>query len=76
MNISSSAPLAAHDDDDETPPKTLRVRYASGDENCENNDANKSLFYSGQLTQLLDGIITNQRINERERHEKLMHVSF
>lgn len=75
MNASSSnAPLAAHDDEEETPPKMLKVRYASGDENCENDGPTRSLFYQSQLKELLNGIINNQNINEKERHEKLMQV--
>ncbi|KAI6184789.1 DEP domain-containing 1A isoform X2 [Aphelenchoides bicaudatus] len=73
MNISSTgAPLAGYDED-ETPPKTLKIRYASADENCENDGANKSLFYGSQLTQLLEGIIKNQKLSDKERHDKIMH---
>jgi hypothetical protein len=70
LNFSTStAPLAAQEND-ESPPKMLRIRYASEDR--ENSGTEKSLFYSDQLKGLLDGIINDEHIGEKERHEKLM----
>ena len=65
----NNAPLAV-DDEEETPPKC--IRYASRDDNCENDGVNKSLFYESQLSTLLSGIISDRHISEKERHDKLM----
>jgi hypothetical protein len=67
---SNNAPLASHEDDG-TPPKMLRFRYSSG---SENDSGNKSLFYKNQLSDLLNGIINDSHISERDRHDKLMKV--
>ncbi|KAI6224185.1 hypothetical protein M3Y95_00856200 [Aphelenchoides besseyi] len=67
------APLAFQDDEeeDESPPKQLRIRYARSEER-EHSTKENQMFWTNQLHNLLDGIIEDTHLNEKERHDKLM----
>ncbi|KAI6220008.1 DEP domain-containing protein 1B, protein [Aphelenchoides fujianensis] len=60
------APLAFQDDDEaESPPKLLKLRYAQSDER-ENNGRTNAVLWAHELTNLLEEILNSPKFNEKE----------